>query len=175
MFRAGYVVTYLNLVQQNPTRPMVLICHCFGGIIIQRAIISARLHSQDWTVVPRSSTQDARDMVHCIAGIVFLGTPFRGSKAQTYAKIIGTIMSHLNDRGNSKIYDLTDAKSQEQKDQLHNFVHIAFHQAIPICCFYEQHKSDLTRILRAPKAISKKVNNHETGSIRQRGMCIMGT
>ena len=63
------------------------------------------------------------------------------------AKMIGTIMSHF-DRGNAKIYDLTEPKSQEQRDQLNNFVRIVNRQAIPIFCFYETHKSDLVRILR---------------------------
>ena len=66
----------------------------------------------------------------------------------TSAKMIGTIMSHF-DRGNSKIYDLTDAKSQEQRDQLNNFVRIINRQAIPIFCFYETHKSDLIKIIGA--------------------------
>ena len=65
----------------------------------------------------------------------------------TSAKMIGTIMSHF-DRGNAKIYDLTDAKSQEQRDQLNNFVRIINRQAIPILCLYETHKSDLARIIR---------------------------
>ena len=92
--------------------------------------------------------QESRDIVDCIAGILFLGTPFRGSKAQTYAKIIGSIFSYM-ERGNAKIYDLTEPKSQEQRDQLNNFVRIVNRQAIPICCFYEKHKSDLARIIKA--------------------------
>ena len=136
-------------------RPLVLICHCFGGVIIQRAIITARMHREDWIVTSRSSNQEAKDIVDCIAGIIFLGTPFRGSKAQSYAKLIGNIMSHFN-RGNSKIYELTDAKSQEQKDQLNNFVRVINRQAIPICCFYEQHKSELSRVLmKAPTSIKR--------------------
>ena len=67
---------------------------------------------------------------------------------KTSAKMIGTIMSHF-DRGNAKIYELTDAKSQEQRDQHNNFVRIINRQAIPIFCFYETHKSDLVRIIRA--------------------------
>lgn len=131
-----------------PTRPLVLICHCFGGIVIQRAIIEAKIHSEDWTVLPQSPDQESRDIVDCVAGIVFLGTPFRGSHAQTYAKMIGTIMSYM-DRANTKIYDLTEPKSQEQRDQLNNFVRIVNRQAIPICCFYEKHKSNLARIIKA--------------------------
>ena len=66
-------------------------------------------------------------------------------------------MSHF-DRGNAKIYDLTEPKSQEQRDQLNNFVRIVNRQAIPIFCFYETHKSDLVRIIRASPF--KKVSCH---------------
>lgn len=146
-----------------PRRPLVLICHCFGGIAIQRAIIEAKIHSDDWLVVPRSAEREPRDIVDCVAGIVFLGTPFRGSQAQTYAKMIGTIWSYM-ERGNSKIYDLTEPNSQEQRDQLNNFVRIVNRQAIPICCFYEQHKSDLGRIIKASPFKKEMIVVEETSA-----------
>ena len=117
--------------------------------MVQRAIITARTHREDWAVSVQSSNDDRKDFTDCITGIIFLGTPFRGSAAQSYAKTIGNILSVVG-QGNSKIYEVISLQSQALKDQLNDFVRIVNRQAIPIFCFFEQHKANLSRILKSP-------------------------
>lgn len=58
--------------QDHPRRPLVFIGHCFGGLVIQRALITAKLR-------PETKTEEA--IFHSVAGVVFLGTPNRGTAA----------------------------------------------------------------------------------------------
>ncbi|KAF2625473.1 hypothetical protein BU25DRAFT_473452 [Macroventuria anomochaeta] len=55
-------------------RPLVLIGHSLGGLVIQQALVIA-VHGSRYT-----------DLRLSIAGIVFLGTPFQGSKEAAYAQ-----------------------------------------------------------------------------------------
>ena len=117
--------------------------------MVQRAIITATTHREDWAIGVQASNDHRKEITDCITGIVFLGTPFRGSAAQSYAKTIGNILSLLG-QGNSKIYDAIALQSQALKDQLNDFVRIVNRQAIPIFCFFEQHRSNLSRIVKSP-------------------------
>lgn len=132
-----------------PERPIVFVCHCFGGIVVERAIITARLFREEWNVKTGSSDHHDGDLVDCISGIVFLGTPFRGSEAQKYADIIGNILSGVG-LGNSKVYEMVSPHSQALKDQLNDFVRIINRQHIPSFCFFEKQKSDVGRIIKSP-------------------------
>ena len=114
--------------------------------MVQRAIIIARTHREDWTVRASDSNDNHKDITDCITGIIFLGTPFRGSDSQSYARTIGTILSVLG-KANAKIYDVIAPNSQALKDQLNDFVRIVNRQSMPIFCFFEQHKANLSRIL----------------------------
>ncbi|KAL9138621.1 MAG: hypothetical protein Q9175_000130 [Cornicularia normoerica] len=100
---ADQLLDSIRTLRQNcPERPVVFICHCFGGIVIQRAIITARTHREDWAIGEQASDGNRKEITDCITGIVFLGTPFRG-------------------QGNSKIYDVIAPHSQVLKDQLNDF------------------------------------------------------
>ena len=116
------------------------------GIVLEKAIITARTHREDWIVATQATQDQVKDIVDCIAGIIFLGTPFRASESQSYARTIGNILS-LAGRGSSAIYETTPQALREQR---RDFVRIVNRQHIPLCCFYEQHKSDIGRVLRSP-------------------------
>ena len=134
---------------------------------MERAVITARLHGSDeYNVLRHSGDQEARDLVDCLAGIIFLGTPFRGTNAQTYAKIVGNLLAHFN-RGNSSIYELTEQRNREQRNQLNDFVPIVNHQNFPMCCFYEQHKADLTHVIVrwATRTVTQIVVEEESATI----------
>jgi pimeloyl-ACP methyl ester carboxylesterase len=54
--------------QDAASRPIIFIGHGFGGIIIERALVLA-------------GEEERRDILDSTLGLVFLGTPFRGSEA----------------------------------------------------------------------------------------------
>ena len=116
------------------------------GIVLEKAIITARTHREDWTVATQGTQDQGKDIVDCVAGIIFLGTPFRASEAQSYAKMIGNILS-LVERGSSAIYETTPQALREQR---RDFVRIVNRQHIPLCCFFEQHRANIARVLGSP-------------------------
>lgn len=63
---------YLNHVQQG--RPIIFIGHSLGGLVIQKAL----LHSDG------SPDELYSDVVNSTAGVVFLGTPHRGSNLASW-------------------------------------------------------------------------------------------
>ena len=116
------------------------------GIVLEKAIITPRTHREDWTVVTQGTQDQGKDIVDCVAGVIFIGTPLGASEAQSYAKIIENILS-LVDRGSLTIYETTP---QALRVQRRDFVCIFNCQHIPLCCFFEQHKSNIGRVLGSP-------------------------
>ena len=69
-----------HLCPSRRKRPLLLLGHSFGGLVINQAITLAA------HVTPESREfyyKDCRDLLRATAGIIYLGTPFRGS---TFAK-----------------------------------------------------------------------------------------
>ncbi|KAI8945007.1 hypothetical protein F4801DRAFT_594485 [Xylaria longipes] len=71
---------FLNILLQNRDcdeerhRPIVLIGHSLGGLVIQQALNIA-VHGDDYA-----------DIRHSVIGVIFLGAPFRGSELAVYGK-----------------------------------------------------------------------------------------
>ncbi|KAF2184341.1 hypothetical protein K469DRAFT_781732, partial [Zopfia rhizophila CBS 207.26] len=57
--------------------PIIFHCHCLGGIVIERALITAWLRQNDF-----------RNVFPWVAGCVFLGTPFHVTKMQSKAMVL---------------------------------------------------------------------------------------
>ena len=114
--------------------------------MLLRAIITARLDPGRWSVPSLKADDHSKSVLDCVAGMLFLGTPFTTSKAQTYAKLIGNILAFIG-KGNSEIYDM---RPHELKDLRHWFVRIVNEQAIPVFFFFEQEKSNIGRIIDSP-------------------------
>ena len=85
-------------------------------------------------------------MIHCVAGLVFLGTPFTAPRAQAYASIIAKILARV-DRGSPEIHETSP---RELRQQHRDFVRIVNRQHIPLYCFYEQHRANIARVIGAP-------------------------
>ena len=98
-------------------------------------------------------------MIDCVAGFVFLGTPFTAPRAQSYASIIAKVLASV-DWGSSEIYETS---SQELRQQRKDFVRIVNRQHIPLYCFYEQHRANIARVIGAP--IGHNVSNAIPGRI----------
>ncbi|KAF1951354.1 hypothetical protein CC80DRAFT_210229 [Byssothecium circinans] len=61
-------------------RPLILIGHSLGGLVIQQALTNA-VHGLDYTDIRAS-----------VAGIIFLGTPFQGSSEAVYAQWLAKLI-----------------------------------------------------------------------------------
>ncbi|KAJ3558196.1 hypothetical protein NPX13_g9759 [Xylaria arbuscula] len=77
----GHAEVLLNRLQQNrrdnerSNHPLVFIASCFGGLLLAKALTRAAHQDQ---------TSEAYRIFKSTAGIVFLGTPFRGSWEEGY-------------------------------------------------------------------------------------------
>ena len=92
-------------------------------------------------------------MIDCVAGLIFLGTPFTAPRAQSYASIIGRILARV-DLGSSEIYETSPRELRQQRK---DFVRIVNRQHIPLHCFFEQHRANIARVIDAP--IRRNVSN----------------
>ena len=105
-----------------------------------------RLDLARWFVLSINADDYRKSVLDCVAGILFLGTPFTASKAQTYAKLIGNTMAFFG-KGNSQIYDMS---AHELSELRHWFVRIVNEQSIPVFFFFEREKSNIGRIIDSP-------------------------
>ena len=99
--------------------------------------MSAKLHEEDYPSIIKS-----------VAGVVFLGTPHRGSKSQSKASVIASIASAVSLGEHSNLLKVVDKDSETQADLLHDFTRTVNTISIPLFCFFEQHKSDVAKALK---------------------------
>jgi hypothetical protein len=133
-----------------PNRPIVFIGHCFGGIIIEKALASSK--------------QRSHSIVDHTVGVVFIATPHRGTQTQSTAAIIADIAAKANLGQRSRLIDSLAPHEDFLKDIVFQFSRLANEIRIPICCFYEQRRTDVASILRKNISLIPHMNVRSTGS-----------
>ena len=111
-----------------------------------KALVSAKLHEEDYPSIIRS-----------VAGVVFLGTPHRGSGSQSKASVIASIASAVSLGEHSSLLKVVEKDSEMLVDLLHDFTRTVNTMSIPLFCFFEQHKSDIAKVLKFKGLPSFKV------------------
>ena len=79
------LLTRLRLVRQRPeekARPLVFVCHSLGGVVFKETLIQATLQSEQFD-----------DMAKRISGVMFMGTPHRGSRTASLARNLSRIIN----------------------------------------------------------------------------------
>ncbi|RDW67573.1 hypothetical protein BP6252_08969 [Coleophoma cylindrospora] len=115
----------------NENRPIIFIGHSFGGIVIEEAI----------NVVNSYPPQD-RHLSFSTAGIIFLGTPHRGTKASKWGELIATSGKMLGYNTEDSILEDLREDSTALADVLHQFSLWLFRFSVPTVCFFEQYETD---------------------------------
>ncbi|KAL2851634.1 Alpha/Beta hydrolase protein [Aspergillus pseudodeflectus] len=116
-----------TLAQQS--RPIIFVCHSLGGIIVKKAIIVAHERSETYGT-----------LLSEIKGVVFLGTPHRGSYVATWGQILANIPNTLT-LGNAikkEFMTTLTAHSRELQDISHSFVERG--RSLRLFSFYEAEK-----------------------------------
>lgn len=126
------------LAKGCPERRIIFIAHCFGGIVVEKAILKAIANETD---------QD-RMLLASISGIVLLGTPHRGSNSAGLANIVAGIAAFFNCGQRSPILKTVKDDSQMLADTVREFARRAFHLNLRIHCFYEERETDIARVIR---------------------------
>lgn len=128
-------------------RPLIFIGHSFGGNLIEQvcglldpglrsvvlniwqAIVSSRLHSE------------YKHIAESTVGVIFLGTPHRGSEAAKWGVLIASLGVTLIET-ETRILDDLQEQSGTLIDRLHDFSSWLFSESVPVVCYWEQLASD---------------------------------
>ncbi|KAL8920307.1 MAG: hypothetical protein Q9172_004567 [Xanthocarpia lactea] len=145
-FGKGAIDTRLNLLgeklirdlyksrsQKGPKPPIVFVCHSLGGLVVEQALVWAKLH--------QSSFPDA---YASIVGCVFLGVPFRGTKAQSKASALALMAQVFGMAQNSSLLKCLKEDSETLSNLLYDFSLVATEARLRMFCFFEQHESELS-------------------------------
>ncbi|RYP39454.1 hypothetical protein DL767_002188 [Monosporascus sp. MG133] len=115
--------------KQAVGRPLIFIGHSFGGNLIEQAIVSA----------PRQSGYS--EIAESTVGVIFLGTPHRGSAAATWGALI-TSLAPPQFTPEKRILEDLEEQSSSLTDRLHDFSRWLFVESVPVVCFFEQLVTD---------------------------------
>lgn len=127
-------------------RPIVFVCHCLGGIVVEKALLAAKLRQSEYT-----------NLFTCVVGCVFLGTPFRGTKSQSKASLLAEMAETVGLGVNSGLVKILKEGSETLRDLLDDFVIVAKEANMRLFCFFEQHESDMIRLISKSSPLTHKV------------------
>ncbi|CAN9124810.1 unnamed protein product [Alternaria alternata] len=124
--------------EEYPHRPLLFIAHCFGGLVVLKALVDARHDESEWPGIFASTT-----------GLIFLGTPFRGAEGMSQVEMLAAAQReyqqdeiqpevlNILEPGNEFLQEVVDQFGRTRKQA--NKAHVA--------CFYELKTSDIGRIV----------------------------
>jgi hypothetical protein len=92
------------------------------------------------TVVVANLGPRYKNILDSISGIVFLGSPLRGSRLQPVGSVIATAAGVVG-YGDSHLFKDLDAQERSLIDLLKEFTEILTSHSISAYCFFEQHKT----------------------------------
>ncbi|KAF6802152.1 ankyrin domain protein, partial [Colletotrichum musicola] len=110
------------------SRPIVFVGHSLGGNLIQHALLYA------------NSDDAFRHIVTLTAGVIFLGSPLRGSEFQSLAKIVAWFSRFAGSHDGivrNLAYD-----DENLMDTLHQFCRMRNTLSIATSCFFEIYETD---------------------------------
>ncbi|KAI0171027.1 hypothetical protein BJ166DRAFT_517548 [Pestalotiopsis sp. NC0098] len=104
-------------------RPIIFIGHSMGGNVILYGLLHAEIE------------QKFRDLLRSTVGLLFLGTPFRGTKMKWRAKLVSDMLHTAG--SHDGIIQQLGYDNPELRDKLHNFCRLREQLKIPAACFFE--------------------------------------
>ena len=91
-------------------RPIVFVAHSLGGLVVKQALIEARKQTHD------SDLQDVYDSTH---GIIFFGTPHRGSDLASWGLLLSTIAEAVQiDTNKAVLRDLEPTNASSKLEEM---------------------------------------------------------
>lgn len=113
-------------------RPLVLVAHSLGGLISKEAVLLSREASQE----------QLESIFKCLRGIVFMGTPHRGSWMADWAKIPSSALGIVKSTNKSLLKiletDNTHLKSVQDRFETMILQQQRTGREIGIACFFEE-------------------------------------
>ena len=85
-------------------------------------------------------------LLRSIAGVLFLGAPFRGSSMQPLAALLARIVAPIGYAKHSEVLQWLSPESVPIKDLLHDFLLVVNNRSIPLVCFHELLDSKIPKV-----------------------------
>lgn len=125
------------------SRPIIFIAHCFGGLIVEKALVQAQQMRKTWGLI-----------IDHTVGVAFLGTPHRGSDVATtgplsQAAIYALIAQYSELRAEPGVLNALDSQHNELQEVSAAFVNILKDNgsAIQIMCFFEERACEVAKMI----------------------------
>ena len=77
---------------KSNNRPIVFMCHSFGGLVVKEALVQASM------AIPKYD-KHLKTIRICTKGIIFFGTPHQSTQETSFGKAIGHLFSIAQSRG----------------------------------------------------------------------------
>lgn len=113
--------------RHEQSRPFITICHSLGGVVFKEMLIQATLNAEEHAHIAQH-----------IKGVVFLGTPHRGSRSASHAQLISRIinMASLGRGVRTELLRTLEISSGELETISRHAVQLL--SKFPIVSFYER-------------------------------------
>ncbi|KAK2599135.1 hypothetical protein QQS21_005396 [Conoideocrella luteorostrata] len=122
-----------NIRETKPvtSRPLIFIGHSFGGNVIEQAIVSATRHGSEYLPIAESTV-----------GVIFLGTPHRGSSAAQWGALIASLAPPGYVTTEDRLLKALEQQSDSLADRLRDFSQWLFSESVSVVCAFEQFATD---------------------------------
>ncbi|KAI1110650.1 hypothetical protein F5Y14DRAFT_428311 [Nemania sp. NC0429] len=141
---AEKLMALLQANQSTPSRPILFIASCFGGLILTEAITRAAKEGSQY-----------RKILESTVGIVFLATPFFGTDAASQASLLAVVQEIMGKDASRLLIKNLEKGDNEIQDRTHQFgLIVNYRFKMPVSCFYE---TKPTKIIK--KVLGKLVPN----------------
>ena len=149
------MVSHIDFLQTQATsRPLIFIGHSFGGNIIEQVRVNHPILNYQPTVLTIqaivSATRHGSEYLHIAestVGVIFLGTPHRGSPAAAWGALI-TSLAPPGFVTENRLLKALEQQSDSLADRLHDFSRWLFAESVGVLCCFEQLPTDYSP--RAP-------------------------
>lgn len=94
--------------------------------------------------------EDKKYIATATAGVLFLGTPHRGSKDASWARVITNVGKQFGLGSHNGIIEELEKASENQMDRLHHFTCWLRRMSVEIVCFFELKETDYGRKVGLP-------------------------
>ena len=108
-------------------------------------IDSIKTHPPQSLVSANSHGSSFQYLALSTVGILFLGTPHRGTQAAKWGQIVATTAKALGFGFEDSILNDLRLHSEHSKDLVYEFTLWANRASITLICFFEQHQTDVGR------------------------------
>ncbi|KAF2684709.1 hypothetical protein K458DRAFT_417577 [Lentithecium fluviatile CBS 122367] len=124
--------------KEYPFRPLIFIAHCFGGLVVLKALLDARYDKDYWPGIFDST-----------AGLLFFGTPFRGAEGMSQMEMLEAApREYHEDEVQTDVLKILDPGNEFLQEVVDQFGKMRRQgNRAEVACFYELKSSNVGKIV----------------------------